>query len=90
MYDEFNPCDPDKNDVQKKHIDLKDSEGESNVEETDKNDMFIEVKIQEKAGEQSSLILYFDKMGDKIDWFSILTGEMVPGEEEMSDDDIKD
>jgi hypothetical protein len=87
MYDEFNPCDSTSSEVQKKSIILKDENGETTVEDSEKNDLFIEIKIPEKAGDESSLFLHFSTIGEKIDWYSVLTGEMVPGEEELSDDD---
>ena len=59
MYDEFNPEDKNKNFVQKKNINLKFPDGESAIEEPEKDDMFIEIRIPEKADEESSIFLYF-------------------------------
>ena len=52
--------------------------------------MFIEIKVAEKAGDESSLLLHFNTIGEKIDWYAVLTGEMIPGEEELSDEEVKD
>ena len=87
MYEETAPHLPMDNQIRKEYFNLMSKGGVSPIKSF--NDKSIDITFKGKGKKPSSLIITFKNKDERYDWLTCMSGDMEPGEEEVSDDDDK-